>query len=100
MPTIQAKHWRSMVSQDQYLADCFPRPPLTAFRLPKNLRELLIKAKVPPSPNQRPERRIKGIKKYGKGCTACPFIFEGKNIQISNKENGISTENIISRVIT
>ena len=67
MPTIQAKHWRSMVSQDQYLADCFPRPPLTDFRRPNNLRELLVKVKVPPLPNQRPERRIKGMRKCGKG---------------------------------
>ena len=48
--------------------------------------KLWIKAKVPPSPNQRPEKRIKGMRKCGEGCTACPFIFEHKNINISNKE--------------
>ena len=35
--SIQAKHWRSMVVQDQYLADCFKQPPLTAFRRQTNL---------------------------------------------------------------
>ena len=74
-----------MVSQNQYLADCFPEPPLTAFRRPRNLRELLIKAKVPPPPNQRPVRTIKGMKKCGKGCTACPYIKEGKSVNISKK---------------
>ena len=66
--TIQAKHWRSMVSQHQYLAECITEPILTAIRKPTNLRELLIKARVPPPPNQRPDRKIKGMKKCGKGC--------------------------------
>ena len=30
--SIQAKHWRSMTSQDQHLSDCFPQPPLIAFK--------------------------------------------------------------------
>ena len=34
---IQAKHWRSMTNQDQYLAKVFPEPPLTAFKRQKNL---------------------------------------------------------------
>ena len=29
---IQAKHWRSMASQDPYLSEVFEQPPLTAFR--------------------------------------------------------------------
>ena len=35
IPTIGAKHWRSMVAQDQYLAKCFPEPPLAAYGRPK-----------------------------------------------------------------
>ena len=42
--TIQAKQSRFMTKLNQYLAECFPEPPLTAFRRPKNLRERLIKA--------------------------------------------------------
>ena len=30
--SIQAKHWRAMVSQNQYLAEVFKQPPLTAYR--------------------------------------------------------------------
>ena len=30
---IQTKHWRSMTNQDQYLAEVFPEPPLTAHKV-------------------------------------------------------------------
>ena len=29
---IQAKHWRSMTSQDKYLAEVFKEPPMTAYK--------------------------------------------------------------------
>ena len=29
--SIQAKHWRSMVSQDPYLNEVLPQPPITAY---------------------------------------------------------------------
>ena len=46
LPAIQptqAKHWRAMVSQDQHLAEVFPKPPLTGFKHQPNIRNLLIK---------------------------------------------------------
>ena len=45
--SIQAKHWRSMVSQDPYLSEVFSQPPLTAYKRQKNIRDHLIRAKVP-----------------------------------------------------
>ena len=30
--SIQAKHWRAMTLQNQYLSEVFPNPPLTAFK--------------------------------------------------------------------
>ena len=83
---IQAKHHRSMVSQDQYLAQVFPKPPLTAFRRENNLRSLLIRSKVPIKPKLHQERKIKGMKKCGKQCPTCPFILEEKSVKISEKE--------------
>ena len=47
---IQARHWRSMVSQDPYLSEVFEQPPLTAFRRQKNIKNHLIRAKVPADP--------------------------------------------------
>ena len=88
MPAIQqiiAKHWRSMTGQDKNLRECFKRPPLTAFRRQTNLRDLLIKPKIPPPPRPYPERIVKGMKKCAKSCTACPFIQETKEVKIDSK---------------
>ena len=61
--TIQAKHWHSMVNQDPYLAEVYQQPPLTAFRRQRNLKDHLIRAKVPSDPKLYPTRRQRGIKK-------------------------------------
>ena len=86
IPNLQAKHWRAMVAQDSYLAEVFREPPLTAFKRQKNLRDFLIRAKVPKIPRTHQERQLKGMKKCGKMCTACPYVKEGKSIKIGNKE--------------
>ena len=65
IPNITKKHYRSMVTQDRYLQTVFPEPPLIAFRRQKNIRETLIRAKVPP-PNTRENRRLNVMKKCGK----------------------------------
>ena len=58
---LQAKHWRSMTSQDQYMKEVFPEPPLTAFRRQKNIRDLLIRAKVPLAPKAHEQRKQRGM---------------------------------------
>ena len=66
-----------MTKQNQYLAQVFPEPPLTAFKRQKNIRDMIIRAKVPEA--RRYEQRIKrGMNKCGKQCPACPFIKCGK----------------------
>ena len=69
IPAIQHKHWRAMVATDQYIAEVFPEPPLTAFRRHKNIGEYFIRAKVPP-PKSRSKREIKGMTKCNKPCQA------------------------------
>ena len=86
IPNIPAKHWRSMVVQDAYLSEVFIQPPLTAFRRQKNLRDHLIRAKVPSDPKPYPQRRQRGMRKCGNNCTACPFIREVKSININRSE--------------
>ena len=81
---IQAKHWRSMVQRNNYLAEVFERPPVTAYRRQPNIRNYLVRAKLPNSSKEK--RMVKGMKKCGKGCIACPFIKEGKSIKINNKD--------------
>ena len=63
---IQAKHWRSMVSQDPYLSEVFTQPPLTAYRRQRNIRDNLIRAKVPINPTLYPQRKQKVVRKCGK----------------------------------
>ena len=91
IPNCQAKHWRAMVAQDIYLAEVFPQPPLTAFKRQKNLRDFLVRAKVPSPPRPHRQRQLKGMKKCGKMCTACPFVQEGKVVKINTKEWKINT---------
>ena len=61
IPNIQSKHWRSMKNQDTHLGTVFPEPPLPGLKRQKNLREYLIRAKVPNPQNTRPKREIKGL---------------------------------------
>ena len=84
--TIQAKHWRSMVSQDPYLSEVFTQPPLTAFRRQRNIKDHIIRAKLPVDPKMYPERRQRGMKKCGKNCTACPYIREVKSLRMNGKD--------------
>ena len=84
--SIQAKHWRAMTAQDQHLANVFQQPPIIAYRRQRNLKDILIKSKVPPQISRYPHREVKGMTKCGKMCTACPFITTGSEVKI-DKEN-------------
>ena len=86
LQNIQAKHWRAMKSQDQYLSKVFPEPRMVGFRRQRNLKDHLIRAKVPTAAPIYPQRERKGMNKCGK-CSICPFIKEGKEIKIQNKPN-------------
>ena len=80
---IVRKHYRSMVSQDIYLSQVFPSAPIVAFKRPKNIREILIKARVP-SANIRTRRVQNGYKKcITPSCLTCPYSLPGKVIKAS-----------------
>ena len=65
---IVSRHWRTM-KKDPYLAEVFPLPPLVAYKRPPNIKDKLIRAKVPEQPPLRPKRNLTGIKK----CNNCPI---------------------------
>ena len=77
---IVKKHWRTMVSTDPHLKEVFPLPPLVAYKRPPNIKEKLIRAKVPPLAPDRPIRKIPGMKKCTK-CPICPFVQPGKSVK-------------------
>ncbi len=74
-----------MLKKDQYLAKVFPQPPMVGFRKQQNLKSYLIKAKVPPPP-KRESRNKNGMSKCGKLCAICPYVKEGKDVQINTKD--------------
>ena len=74
MQNIQAKHWRSMTSQNKFLAEVLPRPPLTAFKRQANIKNILIRAKIADPPRIHKERSFEGMFKCGKACSTYPFI--------------------------
>ena len=90
IPSIQnniAKHWRSMVSQDQNLAKVFEEPPLTGFKRQPTIRNHLIRAKLPNPQKPYPQRSEKGMFKCGRECPTCPFVKEQKNIKINRQSD-------------
>ena len=78
---ILKKHWRVMVD-DPYLKDIFPKPPMVAYRRPKNLKEKLVRAKVPPVLS-RPKRNLPGMKRCPYNCLTCPYVLPDKKVKAS-----------------
>ena len=82
IPSIVKKHWRTM-AQDPRLKEIFPLPPLVAYKRPPNIRDSLIRAKVPrPNPN-KPKRNLPGMKQC-LNCGVCPYVRVGKSVRSTN----------------
>ena len=92
-----------MRSHDQHLKNVFKEPPLVAFKKQKNLKDLLIRAKVPGPIKERSKKKLKGMFKCNQEkCTSCPYIKEGKTIKINktttwqhNKKFTCNTSNVV-----
>ena len=82
IPSIVKKHWRSM-TQDPRMKEIFPKPPLVAYKRPPNIKEKLIRAKVPKYSEGRPKRNIVGMKRCQR-CVICPYVKEGKVISATS----------------
>ena len=88
--STMAWHWRSMTSHDSYLQQVFKEPPLIAFKRQNNIRNFLVRAKVPNKTSSYPKRFLKGMKRCRTSCTACPYIKKGKIVKINNKNWNIN----------
>ena len=62
------KHYKVMVGQSNHLKRCFQNPSLVAYRRPKNLGDMLIRAKVD---NKTSSRKKNGFTHCGRACMAC-----------------------------
>ena len=73
-----------MATYDSYLKQVYPEPPITAYKRQQNIKDKVIRAKLPPNNCIHQKRKLKGMKKCNKPCHACPFIKEGKEIKTDN----------------
>ena len=67
------------MTQDPHMKEVFENPPLVAYKRNQNLRDLLIKAKVPKN-QARPKRNLPGMYKCN-NCPVCPYIKTDKMIK-------------------
>ena len=58
---------------------------MVAFKRQKNIKDYLIRSKIPPQQQFNPKRSTNGMRKCGKSCPACPFINEGKFIKLNKR---------------
>ena len=95
IPQILKKHWRTMVKADPHLAETFPLPPLTAYRRPDNLRNKLIRSKIPQD-QTRPRRNLPGMKNCGKNCAICPYVSQTKSVKATSSAYVHDIENAVN----
>ena len=60
-----------MVEDYPDMKECFTNPPMVAYKRHKNLRDMLIRAKLPPK--RGPKRKSKGFKHCNELCKMCPY---------------------------
>ena len=68
-----------MVNTDPHLCEVFPAPPITAYKVSRNLGTFLIRARVPRPVPVREKRMKNGMHKCMKnlrGCPVCFFVME------------------------
>ena len=81
LSSIVTKHWRVMVNNDSRCREVYKKPPMVSFRRPPNLKDKLVRAKLPPTRNNtRPRRTLNGMRRCGH-CVNCPWVVEGKEVR-------------------
>lgn len=84
---ILFRFWKVMV-QNPILKKVFPNPPMICWKRPKNLREFLIRAKLPKEISVRRSSRPKlGFKHCQSKCIMCEYSPKFSNCIISSETN-------------
>ena len=79
-----------MTDESQVMKNRFQKPPVIAYRRHKNLRDILVRAKLPPK--RGPKRTLKGFKGCGELCKLCTFSPNGTTKHHTCKQNGTTYE--------
>ena len=64
-----------MTEESAAMKKCFDRPSLVSYKRHKNLRDMLVRAKLPPK--RGPRRVLNGFKSCGELCKMCIFSPHG-----------------------
>ena len=78
MPSVSnivKKHWKVMTDESPALKKCFDKPSMICYKRHQNLRDMLVRAKLPKKHSSR--RVIKGFKSCGELCKMCSFTPHG-----------------------
>ena len=94
IPNIIKKHWRTM-AQDPRLKEIFPLPPLVAYMRPPNIKDKLIRAKIPRPNSTKPKRNLPGMKKC-LNCGVCPYVKVGKSVNSTNSNYRIEINSSVN----
>ena len=81
--------------EDPWMKEVFQNPPMVTYRRPPNLRDKLIRARIPDLLDLS-KRLIPGMKPSGLNCPTCPFIEPGTVIQSSNTSKKIKINGIFN----
>ena len=79
-----------MTEESQTMKRCFDRSSLVSYKRHKNLRDMLVRAKLPPK--RGPCRAINGLKSCGEVCRLCAFCQHGLTKKHTCKHTGKSFE--------
>ena len=78
LSSIIRKHWSVLIEEDPRLKRVFPQPSVVAYRRGKNLKDLLVRAKV--DTKRKSNRTVNGYFRCGRGffnqCATCNLILE------------------------
>ena len=69
---------------DPQLQEVYPEPHLIAYKRQKNIKDFLIRAKVPPALSKNQKRIIPGMKQCiykGRQCHACPYVKQTSEVK-------------------
>ena len=81
LPSIVVKHWKTLTN-DPEMREAFPKPPMVAYKKQPNIRDKLIRAKVPKIPKKVPGRKLKGMKKCNAvRCVTCSYVTPGSTVK-------------------
>ena len=87
--SILQKHWRILTDKCQLAKNFMPEPPMVCYTRDRNLRDILVRAKLPPPTRSLPRRLVRnGFVKCNKrgDCNLCIHSFNYTSVKCFNSD--------------